>query len=583
MNGEQDDTREIVAKIVDVSVDIAGRSILQDVTLAIEFNDAIVVTGPTGTGKTTMAAVIGGLRVPTAGTVWRRYGDRPSPGQVGWILQTNSALPRRRVIDNAILAILGCGTTRVAALSIARTYLAAVGLHERAHDLAGQLSGGELQRLAIARAIAASPAFLIADEPTANLDRRTADQMLELLIEPRRKGALLLITHDDTIANTFKQRYRLGEKQVSLNCAESKPAPASTGGSRRSRAQRSGAMWRLRSIVGEAARNAAAARSRGALLIILLAAFLTISGVATALRASQVIAVAQKQVLAGTYARVLSSASGTVPAERCAKLEQNPAVLAAGVVSAASETALPNGSTYSHYEVSASAMRVVDPAAVDVSLAVGQQTAKELALAEGGTLPGSAPGAVAVHILAASRFPSFDRAILSSGAVRRAERCVVEFVAGAEDAGDSVLALELGRWTADLGVNYNIASVADPIPAYLAPESLWSSRTERHLWVVVASLMSSVFLMHMRSRRHELALYRILGMRRADATLMTIVEYALFALPGVAVALSTALTGAAGRARLREAALAGLLSLCLVGVASLCFRSRDPLTDLKER
>ena len=97
------------------------------------------------------------------------------------------------------------------------------------------------------------------------------------------------------------------------------------------------------------------------------------------------------------------------------------------------------------------------------------------------------------------------------------------------------------------------------------------------------ALMSSVFLMHMRSRRHELALYRILGMRRADATLMTIVEYALFALPGVAVALSTAITGAARRARLREAALAGLLSLCLVGVASLCFRSRDPLTDLKER
>lgn len=188
-----------------VTVVIADRVVLDEVDLTIETGELCALIGPSGSGKTTMLSVLSGSRAPTSGVV--RVAGGPANAWraeqvVAWVPQGSNALGARTVRDNAMIGALGRGCSIRDASSIAESVLKDVGLGTRMKDSAANLSGGELQRLAIARAVGADKSFLLADEPTGNLDRKTAKDVMRVLRELTSKGkGILMATHDPFVAD----------------------------------------------------------------------------------------------------------------------------------------------------------------------------------------------------------------------------------------------------------------------------------------------------------------------------------------------------------------------------------------------
>ncbi len=187
-----------------------GPWILRDVSKAIEPGSTLAIAGPSGSGKTTLLAILGLLLSPTKGEITLDGEALPRAGAAlsflrselfGWVFQTVNVLPGRPAIENAALACLARGMTRADASARALSALQSVGLGSMADRPARTLSGGELQRLCIARAIAARSRFLLADEPTGQLDRSTSDEVIDALLRSRPpETALLLVTHDPLVA-----------------------------------------------------------------------------------------------------------------------------------------------------------------------------------------------------------------------------------------------------------------------------------------------------------------------------------------------------------------------------------------------
>jgi predicted ABC-type transport system involved in lysophospholipase L1 biosynthesis ATPase subunit len=202
------------ALVVDrVSHRYGALNVLEAVTLRVELGETIAVEGPSGSGKTTLLAIAGGLLQPSAGCAY--VGDDgaalPPRGWCSWVLQTTSALGRRTSLDNAALGALALGADVTSAHRLAREALDAVGLLPRMGTEARHLSGGELQRLCIARALASGQPFLIADEPTGQLDQRTAHDVADALfgaLEHRACG-MLVATHDPMIARRCQRVVRI--------------------------------------------------------------------------------------------------------------------------------------------------------------------------------------------------------------------------------------------------------------------------------------------------------------------------------------------------------------------------------------
>jgi ABC-type lipoprotein export system ATPase subunit len=188
----------------------AERPVLAGVDLELVPGAAVAVMGPSGSGKTTLLSVAGLLLRATSGEVRLdgtavdaagRASDHHRRRRFAWVFQSANALGRRSVLDNAALYPLALGASRRDARDAAGAALAAVGLAAAGTRPAATLSGGELQRLAIARALAHQPSYLFADEPTGNLDRRSADHVAEVLATARPPStALLLATHDPAVA-----------------------------------------------------------------------------------------------------------------------------------------------------------------------------------------------------------------------------------------------------------------------------------------------------------------------------------------------------------------------------------------------
>ncbi len=186
--------------------------VLQGLNLDVEPGEFVAFMGPSGSGKTTLLNLIGGLDLPTAGsisvagdeitrmsarklTAWRAR-------HVGFVFQMYNLIPVLTAHENVELPLLLTRLSKAERRNHVETALGVVGLSDRTHHYPRQLSGGQEQRVGIARAIVADPTFLLCDEPTGDLDRRSADEILDLLERLVReyKKTVLMVTHDPAAA-----------------------------------------------------------------------------------------------------------------------------------------------------------------------------------------------------------------------------------------------------------------------------------------------------------------------------------------------------------------------------------------------
>jgi putative ABC transport system ATP-binding protein len=180
---------------------------LKDVSLAVKQGEYVVITGESGAGKSTLLAVLGGLQVPTEGKVAMNGVDLSSLSAdgladfrretIGFIFQSYHLLPYLTSRENVMVPMSPLVLPGREKAARAEALLASVGLSGKEERLPSQLSGGECQRVAIARSLVHDPPILLADEPTGNLDSATGEQILDLFTELNRHGkTVLLVTHN---------------------------------------------------------------------------------------------------------------------------------------------------------------------------------------------------------------------------------------------------------------------------------------------------------------------------------------------------------------------------------------------------
>ena len=195
--------------------------VLTDVTLEMSAGQSLAIVGPSGSGKSTLLQILGTLDHPDSGTVM--IGDTDPFAldetelaafrnqQIGFVFQDHHLLPQLTVIENVLVPALAGGKPTADQLARASELLESVGLSDRIGHLPAELSGGERERVAIARALLMQPTLILADEPTGNLDRKTADTISELLLSLQESsGAILIaVTHSDSLASAMNTRREL--------------------------------------------------------------------------------------------------------------------------------------------------------------------------------------------------------------------------------------------------------------------------------------------------------------------------------------------------------------------------------------
>jgi len=204
----------IEIKNVTKSYEMGGEHVLalDGVNLTVEEGDFLAVTGPSGSGKSTLLFTMGGLLTPTKGAVSVRdtniYGLHPRERakfrreNVGFIFQTFELLPYLTALENVMLPLSIAGVDSVEQRELALEGLSRVGLAKRVGHKPSELSGGEQQRVSIARGVVNEPDILLADEPTGNLDRKTGDGIIDLLrgLNERDGQTIVIVTHDTSKA-----------------------------------------------------------------------------------------------------------------------------------------------------------------------------------------------------------------------------------------------------------------------------------------------------------------------------------------------------------------------------------------------
>src|SRR5438309_5518058 len=196
-------------------------TVLRDINLTIQAGEALAILGPSGSGKSTLLYLLGTLERPTSGTY--QLGEREPfklsdaelaqfrNRSIGFVFQDHHLLPQCSVLENVLIPTLAGGTENLERR--ARELLERVGLSQRLDHRPAELSGGERQRVAIARALIHKPLLLLADEPTGNLDRKTAKAVGELLLDLHRQEQTILIavTHSAELAAMFPRRMEMND------------------------------------------------------------------------------------------------------------------------------------------------------------------------------------------------------------------------------------------------------------------------------------------------------------------------------------------------------------------------------------
>lgn len=211
--------------------------VLQGLNLDVEKGEFVAFMGPSGSGKTTLLNLLGGLDVPSAGTVtvdgdeithmsrstltqWRAR-------HVGFVFQMYNLIPVLTAYQNVELPLLLTKLSKAQRRQHVETALNVVGLSDRMHHFPRQLSGGQEQRVAIARAIVSDPTFLLCDEPTGDLDRKSADEIMELIVElvKQHGKTVLMVTHDPVVAQRADKTLHL-EKGALVGSVKGDEVPA---------------------------------------------------------------------------------------------------------------------------------------------------------------------------------------------------------------------------------------------------------------------------------------------------------------------------------------------------------------------
>ncbi len=202
--------------------------VLNVIDLDIRKGEMIAIVGASGVGKSTLLHILGGLERPTSGTVlfgevdvYSLSSDRIARfrnEQVGFVFQFHHLLPEFTALENVMMPGLIRGMDRDKAARIGSELLADVGIGGRAHHRPGEMSGGEQQRVAVARALALNPGMVLADEPTGNLDTHTGEAVHDLLKKLNRdKGTtFIIVTHNDKLAQRADRVFRMAEGMLTL-------------------------------------------------------------------------------------------------------------------------------------------------------------------------------------------------------------------------------------------------------------------------------------------------------------------------------------------------------------------------------
>ena len=199
--------------------------VLKGINLDIYKNEFVALMGPSGSGKSTLMNILGCLDSPTSGTyILNGHDVSTMPDaqlaqirnkEIGFVFQQFNLLPRLTAVDNVALPLVYAGINKKLRTQMAKEVLAKVGLAERSHHKPNEMSGGQIQRVAVARALVNEPAIILADEPTGNLDTKTSREIMELFVQIHQAGnTVIIVTHEEDIAAYARRVIRLRDGVV---------------------------------------------------------------------------------------------------------------------------------------------------------------------------------------------------------------------------------------------------------------------------------------------------------------------------------------------------------------------------------